>query len=167
MDARTLRFTDDGDVPNNPRWPVLHYPRAVDPSEGDTAGAFERLFKGNGWGGGWRNGIFSFTHYHAGAHEVLGIARGTARVQLGGDRGTAVEVAAGDVVLLPAGTGHKLLASSGDLLVVGAYPPGQEPDIRRAGERDPEGIRASVAAVPKPATDPVGGKDGPVATLWT
>jgi uncharacterized protein YjlB len=88
-------------------------------------------------------------------------------VQLGGDRGTAVEVAAGDVVLLPAGTGHKLLASSGDLLVVGAYPPGQEPDIRRAGERDPEGIRASVAAVPKPATDPVGGKDGPVATLWT
>jgi uncharacterized protein YjlB len=166
MNPRTLSFADDGDVPNHPRWPVLHYPRAVDPDAGDTARAFEALFRRHGWGGGWRNGIYSFTHYHAAAHEVLGIARGTARVQLGGDAGAAVEVAAGDVVLLPAGTGHRLIASSGDLLVVGAYPPGQEPDIRRAGERDAAGIRASVAAVPKPAADPVGGRDGPVATLW-
>lgn len=166
MQATPLRFADDGDVPNHPKWPALLYPGVVDPAAGDTAAAFEALFHRHGWGDGWRNGIYPFTHYHAEAHEVLGIARGTARVQLGGEAGRAVDVTAGDVVLLPAGTGHRLIASSEDLLVVGAYPPGQSPDLRRAGEPDRDALRARIAQVPKPAGDPVGGPDGPLSPLW-
>ena len=37
------------------------------------------------WGRGQRHdGIYSFVHYHSMIHEALGIARGNARVQLGG-----------------------------------------------------------------------------------
>ena len=46
----------------------------------DPAAMFERLFETNGWGGSWRNGIYDYVHYHPRTHEVLGIARGRARV---------------------------------------------------------------------------------------
>jgi uncharacterized protein YjlB len=85
-------------------------------------------------------------------------------VQLGGDAGQAVEVAAGDVLVLPAGTGHRRISASSDLLVIGAYPPGQQHyDICR--ERSPEAeLRISKLALPD--TDPVRGADGPLLRLW-
>lgn len=124
----------------------------------DPAAAFERLFAGNGWGGGWRNGIYGFPHYHTTAHEVLGIARGWAEVRFGGESGEVLRVAAGDVAVLPAGTGHERLEASPDLLVVGAYPKGQEADLVRA-DRQPLTAESAfrIAAVPLPEQDPVRG----------
>src|SRR6478752_6370991 len=82
----TYLFQDDGKVPNNSALPVLVYKGAVDAS----ASAIETRFSDNGWGNGqWRNGIYPFVHYHSMIHETLGIARGHARVQLGGGRGEA------------------------------------------------------------------------------
>src|SRR5262245_32395734 len=124
----TYRFEDDGQIPNNPHLPALLY-RGV-AIAGDAA-ASERLFAGHAWGGLWRDGIYPFHHYHSTAHEALGIAAGRALVLLGGPRGVRVELQAGDVVVLPAGTGHCNLGASDDLLVVGAYPPGQRWDLRR------------------------------------
>jgi uncharacterized protein YjlB len=88
---------------------------------------------------------------------VLGIGRGNVTVQLGGPNGETVDLSAGDIVLLPAGTAHRNLGQSPDLIVVGAYPPGQRPDILRgdAGER-PRADR-QIAIVPLPGTNPVTG----------
>jgi uncharacterized protein YjlB len=161
-------LTDDGDIPNNGRLPLILYKGAVDVSGEDPDGAFEDVFHANGWGDGWRGGvIYSFHHYHAKAHEVVGIAKGSARLQFGGRGGPVFDVEAGDVALIPAGVGHCRLDDTPGLSVVGAYPPGQSPDVKREGESDRAGILAAIEAVALPASDPVMGEGGPVSRLWT
>ena len=145
---------------------MIVYQGAVSDAERDAASAFEGLFARHGWGDGWRDGIFAFPHYHSNAHEVLGIAQGEAVVRLGGGKGREFRLTKGDAVLLPAGTGHQRLSASADLLVIGAYPPGSGRDLLRSGEADKALIRERVRKVPKPATDPVGGPDGPLISLW-
>lgn len=140
-------------VPNHPRLPVLIYSR-VEP-EGNSAGALERRFADNGWPPAWRDGVFDYHHYHSTAHEVLGIAAGTARLLLGGPGGKTVDVRQGDVILLPAGTGHCRVSASNDFLVVGAYPMGQKPDLCQQAAT--EEMLARIAALAWPARDPVNG----------
>jgi uncharacterized protein YjlB len=132
----------------------------------DAASWFERLFARHGWADGWRNGIYPFLHFHTGTHEVLGIASGQATVRFGGAAGRTLEVRAGDVVVLPAGTGHQRVDASADLLVVGAYPRNGRFDQKRPGEMDGEAARRAVAAVPLPEMDPVVGVQGPLMDLW-
>src|SRR5437899_6148106 len=122
------RLADDGIIPNNAALPLIVYRGALPPS-GDVARQFEALFARNGWSGGWRNGIYPYHHYHSTAHEVLGIANGHARVRFGGAKGETVAVRAGDVVVVPAGVGHKRESASADLLVIGAYTDGRGPDL--------------------------------------
>ncbi|WP_295468479.1 cupin domain-containing protein [uncultured Pseudomonas sp.] len=156
-----LYFADDGIIPNS-RLPVLLY-RQVPLSGDDQATALERLFAAHDWPPQWRYGVYSYHHYHPNAHEVLGVARGEATLRLGGEQGQDVSVAAGDVLVLPAGTGHRSLESSADFLVVGAYPPGQEDFITQRA--DPAAHARSlelIVQVPLPATDPVTGREG----LW-
>ena len=129
---------------------ILEGARRGSPAATSMAPAFEGLFHRNGWGSGWRNGIFPFHHYHSTAHEVLGIAEGSAEVRFGGEAGKALIVNAGDAVLIPAGVGHKRLSGSPDLLVIGAYPGGQWADLMREGAGDKSGIRARIAEVPVP-----------------
>jgi uncharacterized protein YjlB len=73
---QSFRFEDDGAFPNSPL-PVLVYHEV--PEAGD-ARRCERLFAQNDWRGAWRNGIYSFHHFHSIAHEVLGVVRGSATV---------------------------------------------------------------------------------------
>ncbi len=156
-----LYFADDGIIPNS-RLPVLLY-RQVPLSGDDQAAALERLFAAHDWPPQWRYGVYSYHHYHPNAHEVLGVARGEATLRLGGEQGQDVSVAAGDVLVLPAGTGNRSLASSANFLVVGAYPPGREDFITQRA--DPAAHVRSlelIVQVPLPATDPVTGREG----LW-
>jgi len=160
-----LAFDERGAVPNNPRFPALVYQQAFAGDRADLADVMERRFQDHGWPPAWRNGIYDFHHYHTKGHEVLGIAAGRAELVLGGDGGRAISVSAGDVLLLPAGTGHCRIEASEDLLVIGAYPPGQSGDI----VRDPPtaAMRTAINRLPRPATDPVFGADGPLSTHWS
>ena len=161
----TFDFVDDGLVPNS-KLPFLVYRRAVDVGNGHPEKTIEDLFGANGWGAMWRNGVYDFVHYHATVHEVLGIARGYAKVRFGGDKGEVLEIAAGDVAILPAGTGHQCISSSDDFSVVGAYPPGLPMDLVRPSKQAHAKALKTIPQVAVPKTDPVLGADGPLVKLW-
>lgn len=159
-------FVDDGAIPNNPLLPLLVYPGVLQFAGDDPAVIPERIFAANGWGNGWRNGIFPFPHYHSRVHEVLAICRGQAKVQFGGSQGVTLQVQAGDVVLIPAGVGHENLGASADLLVVGAYPSSEPVDLCHGKTEERPQVLANIAQVPLPATDPIWGDTGPRFTHW-
>ena len=162
-----LSFADDGKTPNNPRLPVLLYRDAVQFGRAhDPAAVLEELFAANGWRNSWRDGIYRFLHFHTQSHEVLGVAAGSARVQFGGAKGRLMTIEAGDVVVLPAGTGHQRIDSSADLLVVGAYPAEGTYDEPQPREVDHAEALARIARVPLPQADPIFGKSGPLLKFW-
>jgi uncharacterized protein YjlB len=158
-------FADDGLVPNNPM-PFLVYKAAVAVDNAHPEKTIEGLFGANGWGDMWRNGVYDYLHYHATVHEALGVARGHARVRFGGDKGEVLELAAGDVAILPAGTGHQCLSASHDFCVVGAYPPGPKMQITRPTPENHAKALKTISQVALPNTDPVMGADGPLTNLW-
>jgi len=163
---QTYRFKDDGLVPNNPERPLVIYKNAVGlPRSLDPTYVFEELFENNGWEGSWRDGIYDYVHYHSRTHEVLGVARGSGRVQFGGSKGRTLVLKAGDVAILPASTGHQCLKASEDFLVVGAYPPSGTYDVCTSQEDR----RKALSAIPKvgpPRKDPVYGAGGPLMRAW-
>jgi uncharacterized protein YjlB len=165
VEPLTFVFADDGLVPNNPM-PFLVYRRTVDVANDHPEKTIEKLFGANGWGDMWRNGVYDYPHYHATVHEALGVACGHARVRFGGSSGKELEISAGDVAILPAGTGHQCLSASPDFSVVGAYPPGPKMQITRPTPENHAKALKTIPHVKLPDTDPVRGEDGPLVRLW-
>ena len=167
IEPLAFMFHDDGVVPNNPHLPLLHYRGAIDVSgTPDPEQVVEALFKKNGWGDMWRNGIFPYVHYHSMIHEGMGIARGRAKVRFGGNKGQEVELGQGDVCVLPAGTGHQCLWASPDLMVIGTYPRAGKYDLCRGSKAEHAKALETIPLVPLPESDPVFGKQGPLMRLW-
>ncbi|MVP01968.1 cupin domain-containing protein [Paenibacillus lutrae] len=161
-EIQTLLFKDEETIPNNPALPALLYKRAFE----ERAAEAEKIFNRNNWLNSWTGGVFDYHHYHSTAHEVLGVISGSAVIQLGGEHGQPVGLETGDVVVLPAGTGHRRLSATADFRVVGAYPDGMEADLLtgQADER-PEALER-IQRVPVPSSDPVYGKNGPLLLHW-
>jgi uncharacterized protein YjlB len=150
-----------GAMPNHPRWPLLVYPQVL---KTVTPEAFEALFEANRWSAAWRNGVHPFHHYHPDGHEALGIYSGEVMVLFGGEGGITLTAKPGDVIVLPAGTGHKQLSSKGSLGVVGAYPEGTHPGT--STKMNLFDKTETIARVPLPAADPVYGAGGPLFQHW-
>ncbi len=164
MEILKLNFKDDGIIPNS-SLPVIVYIAALSKNE-CSAKDFTSLFEKNNWQNSWTNGVYTYHHYHSIAHEVLGISQGKATLQLGGENGSKVPVSAGDVIILPAGTGHKKVDSSADFEVVGAYPDGMDFDLRIGKESDRPEADRNIEKVPRPQTDPVFGSTGGIIDYW-
>jgi uncharacterized protein YjlB len=166
IEPELIPLSRNGWVPNNDRLPVLLYRRAfaVDDAP-NPAAIFEQAFQRNGWPAQWRNDVYAFHHYHSNAHEILGFAAGTATLVLGGEGGREITVNAGDVLVLPAGCGHRKSSGSADFLAVGAYPPGQQWDTCCSTPSDADLERVRVLAFPD--SDPVSGLGGPLTRHWS
>lgn len=164
-EVETFSLPPDGDIPNS-SLPLILYRHAL-PPEPRTPSGCQSLFARNTWGGNWVDGIFDYWHFHITGHEVLGCVAGEALVGFGGDGGIRVNFRAGDVVVIPAGVGHKRLGEKQDgFTVVGGYPPGQDGIIARPGELSVETARRAIAALQLPRADPVLGNDGPLIKAW-
>jgi uncharacterized protein YjlB len=159
VEVEPIHVPGDAAYPGNARLPALLYRGAVTGSAPDR---IERTFHGNGWTAGWRDTVYDYHHYHSTAHEVLGCYRGHARLQLGGPQGPTLELGAGDVLLLPAGTAHRRLDASPDFCVVGCYAEGREYDMLRGRPEERPAADARIAALPLPKADPVYGASGPL-----
>jgi uncharacterized protein YjlB len=164
--VKQIMLADDGTFANNPMLPLLLYSGVFLPCGADPASEVEARFDANGWPAAWRNGIYACHPYHSEAHEALGVYRGSAEVQFGGPNRSVAQIAAGDAAVLPAGRAHKLIAASRDFAVVGAYPPGQRPDMCYGKRGERPGADERMARVPIPGSDPVFGAQGGLLNSW-
>jgi uncharacterized protein YjlB len=160
-----LNFKDDGIFPNSVL-PLLLYEGALITEANDPASIVERRFAKNDWTNSWRDGVYSFPHYHSTSHEVLGVYSGTATLRLGGEHGKNLEVHASDVIVIPAGVAHQNLSASDDFSVVGAYPRGRYWDLLRGLQGERPKADHNIAALPMPDNDPIYGANGPLRLIW-
>jgi uncharacterized protein YjlB len=164
-EVETFNLAPNGDIPNNDL-PLVLYRHAL-PPDLQAPGGCQALFARNKWRGNWVDGIFDYWHFHVTGHEVLGCVAGSARVGFGGDGAVEVDVQAGDVVVIPAGVGHKRLSEKRDgFTIVGGYPPGQSGEISKPGDIEREEAMRRIASLALPRADPVLGNEGPLFKAW-
>jgi len=164
LQPEKLLFKDDGTIPNS-AYPLLLYRQAFAARDAAGAAWLESHFAANNWTNSWRNGVYPFHHYHSTSHEALGIYAGAALLHLGGEGGQKVRVQAGDILVIPAGVGHKNLGGE-NLGVVGAYPDGRHWDVNRGLPGERPQTDKNIAALPLPATDPLLGRSAGLSTIW-
>ncbi|KAK8187847.1 cupin domain-containing protein [Phyllosticta capitalensis] len=113
----------------------------------------------------WRYTSLSTTHFHSTTHEVMAVTNGKARLCFGGEGNEGrVEpvVSKGDVMVVPAGVGHRLLDDlQGGFEMVGCYPPGFHWDMCYGKEGEESQVEA-IRDLKWLEKDPVYGDAGPV-----
>lgn len=116
----------------------------------------------------WRYTMYSTTHFHSTTHEVLCISSGRAKLCFGGEANAGrIEpvVEKGDVVVVPAGVGHRLLEDQeGRFEMVGSYPKGCDWDMCY-GKQGEEGKVKGIERLSWFEKDPVYGEKGPAVDV--
>lgn len=155
-----------GNFPNNERLPLVLLQGALKLPARGGAPVIEAFYAANGWGNSWRNGIYTFHHYHATTHEAIGVYGGSITAQFGGPDGPVLSAKCGDLILIPAGVAHKNLKCSLDFRVVGGYPRGQYPDMQYGKKGERPRTDQMIIRVALPKADPIFGKAGPLMREW-
>jgi uncharacterized protein YjlB len=111
----------------------------------------------------WRYTMYSDTHFHSTTHEVLCIASGSAKCCFGGEENEGrIEpvLEKGDVVIVPAGVGHRLLEDYGGFQMVGSYPKGKNWDMCYGRSGEEEKVKG-IKSLRWFERDPIYGDEGP------
>ena len=159
-----------GEGTPNSALPMIIYRGAIPPTadlDKDIASTRDFLAK-NGWNVVWYTdkGLHPFHHFHSNAHEIVWVARGHQRGVFGGPNGLSAKVYAGDLIVLPAGTGHHGFERTDDLYMIGGYPMGvARGNLMKSEECRAETFVDEIAAVPLPV-DPLTGRDGALTDAW-
>src|SRR5881227_1242022 len=95
-----FRFKDDGIFPNSVL-PLLVYRHALTADGHDPASLLEERFADNDWCNSWRNGVYSFAHYHSTTHEILGVYDGTAKLRPRPEHAHTLPIRPGAPILIP------------------------------------------------------------------
>lgn len=156
---------DDGIFPNN-SLPILYYSKVLDLPKLFPALYVKKLFKKNNWSNNWKQGIYTYHHYHSTTHEVLCIIKGETLMQLGGEAGVTLFVEKGDVLVIPAGVAHMNLGKENDITCVGGYPDGRDYDMKYGKPSERPKADKNISSVPLPSTDPVFGERGGLLKMW-
>jgi uncharacterized protein YjlB len=159
-------ITDNGQFPNNATLPLLTYIKVIKSENNIDSKSVMDLLESNGWMNAWENGIYDYHHYHSITHEVLVVISGGVRVQFGGEDGIAVELVAGDVVIIPAGVAHKKLSEHSSFKCVGAYPDGRDYDVLKGKPGERPKADENIKSLPIPDSDPIYGMNGPLLSNW-
>lgn len=169
MKVETLILPPRKGTPNSVL-PMIIYRAAITPTASleqdiDTT---SRFLARNGWKVVWYTdkGLHPFHHFHSNAHEIVWVARGHQRGLFGGPDGTYATVEAGDLIVLPAGTGHFGLERTDDLYMIGGYPvDASRGNLFRSEESIGVDFDDDIAAVALPR-DPMTGNEGVLTEAW-
>lgn len=149
-----------GMIPNS-RFPLLVHRNVV---PGGGAEEIKDLFRLNGWSNNWDYpGIYQYAHFHSTTHECLGCAQGWIEflLSVGERKGTRVRISSGDVIVMPAGVSHAMIAQSDDIHMCGGYPDGRDwDDIQEEflSEEDYKRACKRIMMLPIPGKDPATGE---------
>lgn len=145
--------------------PVMIYHSAFD-SQADAKAIESHLSSQGIVDPAWRYTMYSTTHFHSTTHEVLVASRGRAKLCFGGEENPGkreVVMAKGDVIVVPAGVGHRLLEDlDGGFEMVGSYPRGGKQWDMCYGKRGEEEKVQGIGRLQWFEKDPVYGDEGPV-----
>lgn len=164
MAIETYFLQGNGRVPNS-YLPLLIYRSVIE----GTPPEMEEVFRGNEWPPDWHTsfGMYPKHHFHSDTHELIAVTRGSLVGRFGGHDGITATLAAGDIVVIPAGVGHFGETITEDLRLTGAFPAGYAiHDFRLGYPEEYARMVERVQRVPVPAFDPVYGAGGPLTQLW-
>jgi len=103
------------------------------------------------WSGSWGRRHFSISTITTVPRMKSWRSAAGGRGPLRGEHGITLTLAAGDVVVIPAGVAHKRISAGSDFVVVGAYPRGQEGyDICHGTREERLQVDRNIVASPPP-----------------
>ena len=113
----------------------------------------------------WTYTMYSQTHFHSTTNEVLAVVAGRARLCFGGENNPErfePTVQRGDLIIVPAGVGHRLLDDVGreSFKMVGSYPHQKQWDMCYGQPGEEERVNG-IRNVEWFHQDPLYGADGP------